>query len=188
MTEAGWTSRFTRPHRVIPSRNACCRSSPDHCDGRVRDGEIGARDVDRLVARGCADLRTPAVVRASPPDRYSRGRIGRRPRHSIIDGTTAGARRRHTCRSAPGEAHDEVAQRRARRLAATYARSYVRIFEVIDGAKTAEQRAREPQLLRRLLHAPDQLGRRAARIELSLQVPDCTGGTLPAVARGAPAT
>jgi hypothetical protein len=75
-----------------------------------------------------------------------------------------------------------------RRLAATYARSYVRIFEVIDGAKTAEQRAREPQLLRRLLHAPDQLGRRAARIELSLQVPDCTGGTLPAVARGAPAS
>jgi hypothetical protein len=64
-----------------------------------------------------------------------------------------------------------------RRLAAVYAHSYLRIFEVIDAANTSRQRAREPRLLQRLLRAPDQLREQAARLELRLGIADCTGGT-----------
>jgi len=64
-----------------------------------------------------------------------------------------------------------------RRLADAYARSYVRIFDVIEAASTPRERAREPRLLVRLLHSPDRLSLDASRLERQLQVPDCTGGT-----------
>ena len=63
------------------------------------------------------------------------------------------------------------------RLAATYASSYVRIYEAIAAAKSQAQLDRLPLVLRRLLDAPDGLRRRTASIELRLHVPDCTGGT-----------
>ena len=64
-----------------------------------------------------------------------------------------------------------------RRLANVYAESWVAIFDVIAATRTPAQRARAPRLLRRLVRAPDQLRLAAARIELTLRVPDCTGGT-----------
>jgi hypothetical protein len=64
-----------------------------------------------------------------------------------------------------------------RRLADVYAESWVAIFDVIAATHTAAQRARAPRLLRRLLRAPDRLRLAAARIELTLHVPDCSGGT-----------
>jgi len=64
-----------------------------------------------------------------------------------------------------------------RRLAATYARSYVRIYQVIAATRTPRQHARLPHKLGRLLHAPDRLSVAAARLEQQLSVPDCTGGT-----------
>lgn len=63
------------------------------------------------------------------------------------------------------------------RLAATYASSYVRIYEAIAAVKSQAQLERLPLVLRRLLDAPDGLRRRTASIELRLHVPDCTGGT-----------
>lgn len=66
-----------------------------------------------------------------------------------------------------------------RRLANVYAESWVGIYDVIAATHTPAQRAEAPRLLRRRLHAPDQLRLAAARIELALHVPDCTGGTTP---------
>jgi len=63
-----------------------------------------------------------------------------------------------------------------RRLAAVYARSYLRTYEAIAAAKTPRQNARLPRLLGKLLHAPDALRKTTARLERHLQVPDCTGG------------
>ena len=63
-----------------------------------------------------------------------------------------------------------------RRLAGVYARSYVRIYDVIASAHTARQRAGEPSRLRRLLDAPEALRRTAYGLEVQLHVPDCTGG------------
>lgn len=63
------------------------------------------------------------------------------------------------------------------RLAAVYASSYIRIFDVIAAAKTPEQQDQAARLLGRLLHAPDRLRQAAAQLEGRLQVPDCTGGT-----------
>jgi hypothetical protein len=63
-----------------------------------------------------------------------------------------------------------------RRLADIYAESWVGIYDVVAATDTQAQRARAPRLLRRLLRAPDQLRLAAARIELTLRVPDCTGG------------
>jgi hypothetical protein len=63
-----------------------------------------------------------------------------------------------------------------RRLAGVYARSYVRIYDVIAAAKTPRERARMPRALRSLLHAPDALRAITADLEQQLQVPDCTGG------------
>lgn len=63
------------------------------------------------------------------------------------------------------------------RLAAVYASSYVRIFDVIAAARTPEQQDQEARLLGKLLHAPDRLQQAAAQLEGRLQVPDCTGGT-----------
>ena len=63
------------------------------------------------------------------------------------------------------------------RLAAVYASSYLRIFDVIAAAKTPEQQQQAARLLGRLLHAPDRLRQAAALLEDRLHVPDCTGGT-----------
>lgn len=71
-----------------------------------------------------------------------------------------------------------------RRLAAAYAKSYVRIYEVIAETRTPKQHAEEPRRLGELLHAPDELSMAAARLERQLNVPDCTGGT-PVLPNGA---
>jgi hypothetical protein len=63
-----------------------------------------------------------------------------------------------------------------RRLAASYARTWVRIFDAIDAAQTPAQQAALAERLQQLQHAPDPLRRAAARLELRLRVPDCTGG------------
>jgi hypothetical protein len=63
-----------------------------------------------------------------------------------------------------------------RRLAAIYAREWVRIYETIDAAHSPAQRARLPEQLEKLVHAPDALRLAAGRLELLLGVPDCTGG------------
>jgi len=62
------------------------------------------------------------------------------------------------------------------RLANAYARDWVRIFDVIDAARTPRQRARLPRELERLVHASDRLRRVVIVLELKLHVPDCTGG------------
>jgi hypothetical protein len=79
---------------------------------------------------------------------------------------------------APREERRPVARWLAleRRLADVYARNWVRIFDVVDAADTAPQRAREVVVLERLVHEPDALRRAAARLERVLNVPDCTGG------------
>jgi hypothetical protein len=63
-----------------------------------------------------------------------------------------------------------------RRLAASYARIWVRIYDTIDGAHTPAQRATLPERLHQLVHAPDRLRLAASHLELELNVPDCTGG------------
>jgi hypothetical protein len=62
------------------------------------------------------------------------------------------------------------------RLANAYADNWVRIFDVIESADTPAERAREPQAIERLVHAPDTVKRAAARLANVLHVPDCTGG------------
>jgi hypothetical protein len=62
------------------------------------------------------------------------------------------------------------------RLAAIYADSYVRIFDVIDAGSAPGQRAQEARIIQGLLRAPDRLQQAAAALEDSLRVPDCTGG------------
>ena len=63
-----------------------------------------------------------------------------------------------------------------RRLVKLYAANYVRIWNAIERAKTARQRAGLPAVLRALIDEPRRLERRAAAIELELGLPDCTGG------------
>jgi hypothetical protein len=63
-----------------------------------------------------------------------------------------------------------------RRLAASYATNWMRIHYAIDAARTPLQRARLPRRLHTFLHAPDPLRRASRRLELALNVPDCTGG------------
>jgi hypothetical protein len=63
-----------------------------------------------------------------------------------------------------------------RRLAALYARTWVRIYDTIDAANTSGQRATLAERLEKLVHAPDALKLAARHLELELQVPDCTGG------------
>ena len=64
-----------------------------------------------------------------------------------------------------------------RRLAAAYATSYLKIYQVIAATRTPPQHAQELRLLGRLLHAPDHINRAATRLGALLDVPDCTGGT-----------
>jgi hypothetical protein len=63
-----------------------------------------------------------------------------------------------------------------RRLAASYAYNWVRIYETIDAARTPKQHAQLVSRLEKFVHAPDALRQEAGRLELSLNVPDCTGG------------
>lgn len=63
-----------------------------------------------------------------------------------------------------------------RRLAAMFARTWVRIYEAIAAARTTAQRAGLAARLEQLVHAPDRLKLAAGRLELALHVPDCTGG------------
>ena len=63
-----------------------------------------------------------------------------------------------------------------RRLAASYADAWVRIYDAIDAAHTSAQRALLAARLHRLVHGPDPLKLAAGRLELALHVPDCTGG------------
>jgi hypothetical protein len=63
-----------------------------------------------------------------------------------------------------------------RRLAASYARTWVRMYDTIDAARTPAQRATLAERLERLVHVPDPLRLAAGRLELELHVPDCTGG------------
>ena len=63
-----------------------------------------------------------------------------------------------------------------RRLASLFATTWVGIYDTIDAAHTPEQRATLVERLEKLVHAPDPLRRAAGRLELELDVPDCTGG------------
>jgi len=63
-----------------------------------------------------------------------------------------------------------------RRLAASYARTWVRIYDAIDAARTPGNRATLAARLHRLVQAPEPLRLAAGRLELELHVPDCTGG------------
>ena len=63
-----------------------------------------------------------------------------------------------------------------RGLASIYARTWVRIYDTIDAARTPGQRAGLAERLVQLMRAPDSLKLVAGRLELELQVPDCTGG------------
>lgn len=62
------------------------------------------------------------------------------------------------------------------RLAAMYARIWVEINDTIDAAQTPAEQAALATRLERLVHTPDALRLAAGRLELSLHVPDCTGG------------
>jgi hypothetical protein len=63
------------------------------------------------------------------------------------------------------------------RLAEAYAVNYLRIYDLIAEPRTPKQKQdTRVARLARLMHAPDQLRRAAARLELRLRVPDCTGG------------
>jgi hypothetical protein len=63
-----------------------------------------------------------------------------------------------------------------RRLAAAYARAWIRIYDTIDAARTPAQRAALPARLHKLVLVPGPLRLAAGRLELELHVPDCTGG------------
>jgi hypothetical protein len=63
-----------------------------------------------------------------------------------------------------------------RRLAAVYARDWIRIYDAIDGARTPAQRAGLGQRLERLVAEPGPLRSASGRLEVRLHVPDCTGG------------
>jgi hypothetical protein len=62
-----------------------------------------------------------------------------------------------------------------RRLAASFARAWVQIYDTIDAAKTPAQQAALADRLHELVHASDPLRLAAGRLELQLHVPDCTG-------------
>jgi len=95
-----------------------------------------------------------------------------------IRASTARRLDRVTTVSAPPELQD-ISSRwidSQRKLAALYARTWVRIYDTIDAAHTPPQRAALPKRLEKLVHAPDALKLTARHLELKLHVPDCTGG------------
>lgn len=63
-----------------------------------------------------------------------------------------------------------------RRLAEMFARLWVRIYDTIDAARTPAQQATLAGRLEHLVHLPDPLKLASHRLELELNVPDCTGG------------
>jgi hypothetical protein len=63
-----------------------------------------------------------------------------------------------------------------RRLAATYAERWVRIYDTIDAARTPARRAELAARLYTLVHAPDPMRHAASQLEHQLGVRDCTGG------------
>jgi hypothetical protein len=63
-----------------------------------------------------------------------------------------------------------------RRLVETYASTYLQIWYEIERANSPARRAALPRVLHALIHRPDGLQYRAARLEQRLRVPDCTGG------------
>jgi hypothetical protein len=63
-----------------------------------------------------------------------------------------------------------------RRLVETYAATYLQIWDEIEHANSATQRAALPRALRALIARPDNLQHQAAKFEQRLGVPDCTGG------------
>jgi hypothetical protein len=95
-----------------------------------------------------------------------------------IRASTAGRLARVTALSVPPELQDTSGRWIAsqRRLASLYARLWVRIYDTIDAARTAAQRATLGKRLKKLVHTPDALKLAARRLELELHVPDCTGG------------
>ena len=95
-----------------------------------------------------------------------------------IRASTAGRLARVTALSVPPELQDTSSRwvSSQRSLASLYARLWVRIYDTIDAAHTAAERATLGKRLKKLLHAPDALKRAARRLELELHVPDCTGG------------
>ena len=64
-----------------------------------------------------------------------------------------------------------------RSLVRLYSRNYLRIWYAIDAANTPRQKAALPAKVHALLHQADRLQPRAATLEHTLQVPDCTGGS-----------
>lgn len=62
-----------------------------------------------------------------------------------------------------------------RRLAGSFARAWVQIYDTIEAARTSAQMAALPHRLHELVHASDPLRLVAGRLELKLHVPDCTG-------------
>jgi hypothetical protein len=95
-----------------------------------------------------------------------------------IRASTARRLARVTALSAPQELQRTSSRWIAmqRRLAASYARIWVRIYDTIDAVHTPAQRESLAERLHQLVHAPDRLKLAAAQLELELDVPDCTGG------------
>jgi len=63
-----------------------------------------------------------------------------------------------------------------RQLVETYAATYLQIWDAIENADSPGNHAKLPALIRTLISRPDRLQSRAAKLELQLYVPDCTGG------------
>jgi hypothetical protein len=63
-----------------------------------------------------------------------------------------------------------------RKLVDMYATNYFRIWQEIERAHTPAEHAKLPAVLHRLVHEADALKVRAGTFEVTLSVPDCTGG------------
>lgn len=147
-------------------------ATPASAGGRGAPGTSAAAEYSRAVTRICAgallfdhahDMGTRADALAVARD---------------IRASTARRLARVTGLSVPPElrrvSHRWISLQR--RLAAVYARNWVRIYDAIDAARTPAQRAALPTRLEQLVHEPDPLRLSAGRLELELHVPDCTGG------------
>jgi hypothetical protein len=145
---------------------------------RTEDGSLGTTQSSPAVAYSVAvtQICAGALLFDNP---HQMGR--RSDALSIADDIQASTARRLdrvTAVSVPPELQD-ISSRwvdSERRLAALFARTWVRIYDTIDAANTPAQRAALPKRLQKLVHAPDALKRAAGLLELELHVPDCTGG------------
>jgi hypothetical protein len=95
-----------------------------------------------------------------------------------IRASTARRLARVTALSVPARLQDTSSRwiSSQRRLASLYARTWVRIYDTIDAARTPAQQATLADRVQELVHAPDPLKLAAGRLGLELHVPDCTGG------------